>query len=58
MDKHYNKIKNLIESNLVEVKKNEISSNYHTLVTYHNIGKEIIEAQGGEERAKYGDNFI
>ena len=58
MDKYYNNIKELIENNLVEVKKNEISSNYHTLLTYHNIGKEIVEAQEGEKRAKYGDNLI
>ena len=58
MDKYYKKIRKLIENNLVEVKKNEINSNHHTLITYHNIGKEIIEAQGGKERAKYGDNLI
>ena len=58
MDKHYKNIKTLIENNLVEVKKNEISSNNHTLLTYHNIGKEIIEAQGGKTRAKYGNALI
>ena len=58
MDKHYKNIKVLIENNLVEVKKNEISSNYHTLLTYHNIGKEIVEDQSGEVRAKYGTALI
>ena len=58
MDKHYKNIKNLIENNLVEVKKYEISSNSHTLLTYYNIGKEIVEAQSGETRAKYGEELI
>ena len=57
MDQHYKNIKQLIENNLVEIKKNEISSNNHTLITYHNIGKEIVEAQGGG-RAGYGDGLI
>jgi len=58
MDKHYKNIKTLIENNLIEVKKYEISSNYHTLITYFNIGKLLIEAQGGRERAKYGNQLI
>jgi len=33
MDKHYKNIRRLIENNLVEVKKNEISSNHHTLMS-------------------------
>ena len=57
-DKHFTNIRILIEGNLVELKKNELSSNYHTLITYFNIGKEIVAAQGGEQRAKYGDNLI
>ena len=58
MDKHYKNIRMLIENNLVEIKKNEISSNSHTLLTYYNIGKEITEAQGGKTRAKYGTALI
>ena len=57
MDKYYKNIKQLIENNLIEAKKYEISANYHTLITYHNIGKEIVEAQGGK-RAGYGDGLI
>ena len=26
--------------------------------TYYNVGKLLIEAQGGEDRAKYGDGLI
>ncbi len=58
MDKYYSNIRNLIENNIVEVKKNIISSNNHTLITYFNVGKLIVEAQGGEKRAKYGDGLI
>jgi len=58
MDKHYQDIKGLIESNLVETKKNEIKSNYHTLETYFNVGRILIDAQGGEARAKYGNGLI
>ena len=58
LDKHYKNIRKLIENNLVETKKYEIISNYHTLMTYYNIGKEITEAQGGETRAKYGTALI
>ena len=55
---YYRNIKELIEINIVEVKKNEISSNYHTLMTYFNVGKILIEAQGGKKRAKYGTSLI
>lgn len=58
MDKYYNNIKNLIENNIVETKKQEISINNHTLITYFNVGKLLVQAQGGKKRAKYGDNLI
>lgn len=58
MDKYYKNIKSLIENNIVEVRKQEISVNNHTLMTYFNVGKLLVEAQGGEKRAKYGDGLI
>ncbi len=58
MDKYYNNIKELIENNLIYEKKQETSVNYNRLITYYNIGKEILEAQGGEKRAKYGNKLI
>lgn len=58
MDKYYNNIKELIENNLVYEKKQEIIINYNRLTTYYNIGKEIIKAQDGEKRAKYGNRLI
>ena len=32
--------------------------NNHTLMTYFNVGKILVEAQGGEKRAKYGNGLI
>ena len=58
MDRYYKNIRNLIEANLVEIKKQELNNNYHTLMTYYNIGKELVQAHGGQTRAKYGDNLI
>ena len=39
-------------------KAKDYSKNRKDLTTYYNVGKLIVEAQGGEERAKYGDNLI
>ena len=58
MDKHYNNIKELFINNEINRKVKNYSINRNDLMTYYNVGKEIIEAQGGESRAKYGDNLI
>jgi len=58
MNKYYKEIRLLIENNLIEIKKQEMSVNNNTLMTYFNVGKLIVEAQGGEKRAKYGDSLI
>ena len=56
-----NYLKN-IEELIVENEARKIATalrdNSNTLLTYWNIGKLIVEAQGGEKRAKYGDNLI
>ena len=57
-DNYLNNIKTLIENNIVEIKKQQISVNNHTLITYFNIGKLLVDAQGGKKRAKYGDKLI
>ena len=36
----------------------DIFKRWDDYINYYNVGKLIIEAQGGEERAKYGDNLI
>ena len=55
---YYNNVVELIEELEVNKKLREIKDNRETLFTYWNIGKSIVEAQGGNVRAKYGDNLI
>ena len=51
-------IKKLIEKDMVLKKKHKLIENNSTLNTYFEIGKLIVEAQGGKERAKYGNGLI
>jgi hypothetical protein len=55
---YYNEIKNILIDNAIERKVREYKSNQKDLESYYNIGKLLVEAQGGEERAKYGDGII
>ena len=55
---YYNEIKNKLIDNEVYKKLKDYSKNRSDLNTYYEVGKLLIEAQGGEERAKYGDNLI
>ena len=57
-EKYYTEIKNrLIDNEIYKGVKN-YSINKHDLQTYYNVGKLLIEAQGGEKRAKYGNGLI
>ena len=51
-------IKELIEKDIVLTKKHRLIENNSTLITYFEIGRLIVEAQGGEKRAKSGDGLI
>ncbi len=51
-------IKELIENDIVLRKKNRIYEENHRLNTYFEIGRLIVDAQGGERRAKYGNGLI
>ena len=51
-------LKELIESDIVLKKKHRLIENNSTLNTYFEIGRLIVEAQGGESRAKYGNGLI
>ena len=51
-------IKELIEKDIVLKKKHRLIENNSTLTTYFEIGRLIVEAQGGEKRAKYGNGLI
>ncbi len=55
---YFKNIEELIVENEANKKANALRDNSSTLLTYWNIGKLIVEAQGGEKRAKYGDNLI
>ena len=55
---YYNEIKNELINSEVYKKVKDYSKNKNELSTYYNVGKLLIEAQGGEDRAKYGDGLI
>ena len=55
---YYNEIKDILINNEVTKKIKDYSKNKSDLDSYYNVGKLIIEAQGGKMRAKYGDNLI
>ena len=55
---YYELIKTELINNEVYSKVKDYSKNKHDLETRYNVGKLLIEAQGGETRAKYGENLI
>ena len=55
---YYDKIKKELIDNELFKKAKDYSKNKSDLEHYYNVGKLLIEAQGGEARAKYGDGLI
>ncbi len=55
---YYTEIKNELIDNEIAKRAKEYSKNRSDLMHYYNVGKLLIEAQGGEARAKYGDGLI
>ena len=55
---YYDEIKKELLNNEVYKKAKDYSKNRSDLMTYYNVGRLIVEAQGGEARAKYGDRLI
>ena len=55
---YYNKIKDVIEKKEVNEGVRILQSNKDTLNAYYEIGRLLVEAQGGEKRAKYGNELI
>ena len=55
---YYNEIKNELIKNEVNKRVKDYSKNKYELERYYNVGKLLVKAQGGEERAKYGDGLI
>ena len=55
---YYDEIKNTLIKNEVYKKVKDYSKNRSDLNTYYEVGRLLIEAQGGEERARYGNKLI
>ena len=55
---YFNEIKNLIEKNEINQRKHNYYKNESLVETYFNIGKLLVEAQGGKDRAKNGNKLI
>ena len=55
---YYDEIKNILISNEAYKQVKDYYKNRNDLMSYYNVGKLLIDAQGGEARAKYGDNLI
>ena len=56
--KIYNEIKNKFIDIEINRKTSEYVNNKYDLSKYYEIGKLILEAQGGEDKAKYGNYII
>ncbi|MCX4254855.1 MAG: DUF1016 N-terminal domain-containing protein [Bacilli bacterium] len=57
-NEYYNEIESFIKKNEISKKRRIIEENYDTLNNYWNIGKLIVEAQGGKIHAKRGEELI
>ena len=57
-EKYLQEIRNLIINSNADIIVRNFKNNYEDLMTKWNIGKILVEAQGGEERAKYGGELI
>ena len=55
---YYNQIKTELINNEAYKRVKDYSKNRSDLATYYNVGKILVAAQGGEKRAKYGDELI
>ena len=55
---YYNEIKNKLINNEVYKIVKDYSKNRNELCTYYNVDKLLVEAQGGEDRTKYGESLI
>jgi len=55
---YYNEIKQELINNEIYKRVKDYSKNKSDLNTYYNVGKLLVEAQGGELRAKYGNKLI
>ena len=54
----YKEIKNELVQSVIDKKIDTYFTNKNELTHYYNVGKRIVDVQGGESRAKYGDALI
>ena len=54
----YKEIKNELVQSVIDKKVDNYFTNKNELMHYYNVGKMIVDAQGGESRAKYGNGLI
>jgi predicted nuclease of restriction endonuclease-like (RecB) superfamily len=55
---YYNEIKQELLNNEIYKKVKDYSKNRSDLNTYYNVGKLIVEAQGGDPKSEYGNKLI
>ena len=55
---YYQEIEHLIKKNEISKRVRTLEESNDTVTTYWNVGRLIVEAQGGESRAKYGNELI
>ena len=55
---YYEEIEHLIKKHEVNKRVRSLEANSDLVTTYWNIGKLLVEAQGGSKRAKYGNELI
>ena len=57
-EKYYEEIEHLIKKNEIQKQVRRLEENNTLVTTYWEIGKILVEAQGGASRAKYGNELI
>ena len=57
-ERYYEEIEHLIKKNEISKRERKIEENHTLVETYWNVGRLIVEAQGGSSRAKYGNELI
>lgn len=58
VQKYYVEIENYIKRNEINKRRRVLEENYDTLRNYWEVGRLLVEAQGGSFRAKYGNELI
>ena len=57
-EQYLEEIEHLIKKNETSKRTRKIEENNDLVVSYWNVGRLIVEAQGGLNRAKYGNELI